>query len=63
MSKRETNISFYTKNKEGGYIHMHTNVHVYTLSSYEENAQMTKIFINKTKKTLRSETPAFEYIY
>lgn len=38
MSKWEINISFYTKNKEGGYIHMHTNVHVYTLSSYEENA-------------------------
>lgn len=28
MSKREINISVYAKNKESGYIHMQTNVHV-----------------------------------
>lgn len=37
MSKREINIPFYTKNKEGGYIHIRMFM-LYTLSSYEENA-------------------------
>lgn len=61
MSKREINISVYAKNKESGYIHIQMFMYI-PYQAMKRMHKWQKIFINITKKTLRSETPAFEYI-